>query len=76
MEILRKWDEPAIRVLMMPRDTNAYKRYIDKFEKQETEIEEFQGTIKKLQDAEQRQRQAFEAYLESLGVERRDQLPV
>ena len=23
MEILPKWDEPAIRVLMMPRDTNA-----------------------------------------------------
>ncbi len=23
MEILRKWEEPAIRVLMMPRDTNA-----------------------------------------------------
>jgi acyl-CoA thioesterase YciA len=23
-EILPKWDEPAIRVLMMPRDTNAY----------------------------------------------------
>lgn len=24
MEILPKWDEPAIRVLMMPRDTNAH----------------------------------------------------
>jgi len=23
LEILRKWEEPAIRVLMMPRDTNA-----------------------------------------------------
>ena len=23
MEILSKWEEPAIRVLMMPRDTNA-----------------------------------------------------
>jgi len=23
-EILPKWDEPAIRVLMMPRDTNAH----------------------------------------------------
>ena len=23
LEILPKWDEPAIRVLMMPRDTNA-----------------------------------------------------
>jgi hypothetical protein len=60
----------------MPRDTNAYKRYIEKFEKQETEIEELQGSIKKLQDAEQRQRQAFEAYLESLGVQRRDPSPV
>ncbi len=24
MEILPKWEEPAIRVLMMPRDTNAH----------------------------------------------------
>ena len=24
MDILPKWDEPAIRVLMMPRDTNAH----------------------------------------------------
>ena len=24
VEILPKWDEPAIRVLMMPRDTNAH----------------------------------------------------
>ena len=24
MEIVPKWDEPAIRVLMMPRDTNAH----------------------------------------------------
>ena len=24
MEIAPKWDEPAIRVLMMPRDTNAH----------------------------------------------------
>jgi acyl-CoA thioesterase YciA len=24
IEILPKWDEPAIRVLMMPRDTNAH----------------------------------------------------
>ena len=24
VEILPKWDEPAIRVLMMPRDTNPY----------------------------------------------------
>jgi acyl-CoA thioesterase YciA len=24
LEILPKWDEPAIRVLMMPRDTNAH----------------------------------------------------
>lgn len=24
MEILPRWDEPAIRVLMMPRDTNAH----------------------------------------------------
>ncbi|HUP60144.1 MAG TPA: hotdog domain-containing protein [Thermoanaerobaculia bacterium] len=24
LEVLPKWDEPAIRVLMMPRDTNAH----------------------------------------------------
>jgi hypothetical protein len=60
----------------MPKDAVAYKRYLDKLDKQETEIDDLQKSIKTLQDAEHRQRQTFEAYLESLGVERRDNLPV
>jgi len=59
----------------MPKDAAAYKRYLDKLDKQESEIDDLQKSIKTLQDAEHRQRQTFESYLESLGVERRDNLP-
>jgi hypothetical protein len=60
----------------MPKEAAAYKRYLDKLDKQENEIDDLQKAIKTLQESEHRQRQAFEAYLESLGVERRDPSPV
>ena len=36
----------------MPATAEAYKRYLKKFDDQETQIEDFQKKIKKLQDAE------------------------
>jgi hypothetical protein len=53
----------------MPPTAAAYKRYLEKFDKQETEIENLQAAQKKLQDAELAQRKDFENYLASLDVE-------
>ena len=52
----------------MPATAAAYKRYLEKFDKQETEIEKLQEQQKALQADEHKQRQAFEAYLISLNV--------
>jgi hypothetical protein len=46
----------------VPPASEAYKRYIKKFDDQETEIEQLQEAIKKLQDTEHQQRQDFEAF--------------
>jgi hypothetical protein len=53
----------------LPSTSPVYKKCLDKFEKQEGEIEEMQATIKKLQDEEHRQRQGYENYLGALDVE-------
>jgi hypothetical protein len=53
----------------VPPDSDAYKRYVKKFDQQETEIEKLQDSIKKLQDREFKERQSFESYLGALNVE-------
>jgi hypothetical protein len=53
----------------VPPSSEAYKRYVKKFDDQETEIEQLQTDIKKLQDTEYAQRKSFESYLGSLDVE-------
>ena len=53
----------------LPPTSDAYKRYVKKFDDQETEIEQFQEKIKKLQGTEFQQRQAFENYLGGLNLE-------
>jgi hypothetical protein len=53
----------------MPQTAEAYKRYLKKFDEQETQIEEYQKKIKTLQDAELGQRKAYEDYLAKLDVE-------
>jgi len=53
----------------MPPTAEAYKRYLKKFDDQETQIEDFQKKIKTLQDAEHQQRKTFEDYLAGLDVE-------
>ena len=42
----------------MPATAAAYERYLDKFDKQEREIEKLQNQQKKLQAEELKQRQA------------------
>src|SRR5205823_7960825 len=53
----------------MPKEAVAYKRYLKKFDDQETEIERLQKLIKDLQDGEHVQRKDFEQYLATLSVE-------
>jgi hypothetical protein len=53
----------------MPPEAAAYKRYLKKFDDQETEIERLQKLIKELQDSEHAQRKELENYLANLSVE-------
>jgi hypothetical protein len=53
----------------MPPTAAAYKRYLEKFDQQETQIEQLQAQRQQLQDQEHRQRQGYEAFLMSLEVE-------
>jgi hypothetical protein len=53
----------------MPPTAAAYKRYLEKFDQQETEIEKLQAKRQQLQDQEHQKRQGYEAYLMSLNAE-------
>jgi hypothetical protein len=53
----------------VPPTSEAYKRYLKKFDEQETEIEKLQDAIRKLQATEQQQRKTYEDYLMNLRVE-------
>ena len=53
----------------MPPTAAAYKRYLDKFDAQETQIEKFQADIKKLQDTEHQQQKEFEDFLNNFSAE-------
>jgi hypothetical protein len=53
----------------LPPTSAAYKRYLEKFDTQETEIEKLQAQVKKLQDTEKGQRSEYDGYLAALTVE-------
>jgi hypothetical protein len=53
----------------MPPTAAAYKRYLEKFDAQETQIEKLQAQRQQLQDKEHQQRQAYEGFLMALNVE-------
>jgi hypothetical protein len=53
----------------MPPTAAAYKRYLDKFDAQETQIEKLQEDIKKMQGTESQQRKAFEEFLNNFSAE-------
>ena len=53
----------------MPQTAVAYKRYLEKFDQQETQIEKYQAEIKKLQGQEYEHRKGLEAFLAGLSVE-------
>jgi hypothetical protein len=53
----------------MPPTAAAYKRYLEKFDKQETDIEQLREKIKQLQNVAFQQRRAFEDYLAVLSID-------
>jgi hypothetical protein len=53
----------------LPSTSAAYKRYLEKFDTQETDIEKLQKEIKKLQEAAKNQQKGYEEYLAGLTVE-------
>ena len=53
----------------MPATADAYKRYLKKFNDQETQIEDFQARIKKLQTVEFNQKKEFDDFLANFSAE-------
>jgi hypothetical protein len=53
----------------MPPTAAAYKRYLEKFDQQETQIEKYQADIKKLQTTEHNQQKEFEDYLANFSAD-------
>ncbi len=53
----------------MPNTAKAYKRYLEKFDQQETQIEKYQADIKKLQFEEHTQQKSFEDFLVAFSAE-------
>jgi hypothetical protein len=53
----------------MPPTAAAYKRYLEKFDQQETEIEKLQAKRESLQQEEHKQKTGYEAYLMALDVQ-------
>jgi hypothetical protein len=53
----------------MPPTAAAYKRYLEKFDQQETQIEKYQADIKKLQGIEFQQKKEFDDYLANFSAE-------
>jgi hypothetical protein len=52
-----------------PATAPVYKRYLEKLEKQENEIDKLLASQKSLQDAELTQRREFDTYLAGLDVD-------
>jgi hypothetical protein len=53
----------------MPATAEAYKRYLKKFDDQETQIEDYQARIKKLQGVEHSQKKEFDDFLANFSAE-------
>lgn len=53
----------------MPTNAAAYKRYLEKFDKQETEIESLREAQKRLQQQQLKDQQEVDAYLRNLNVQ-------
>jgi hypothetical protein len=68
-DIVKDQERLRANLKEMPPTAEAYKRYLKKFDDQETDIEKLQARIKLLQETEHQQRKEYEAFLEKLTVE-------
>jgi hypothetical protein len=64
-------DQARLRLNLkeMPATAAAYKRYLEKFDQQETQIEEYQTSIKKMQGVEHEQRKKFDDFLVNFSAD-------
>ena len=64
-------DQPRLRQNLkeLPQTSDAYKRIVKKFNDQETQIEQYQADIKKLQGVEHQQKKTFEDFLAGFTAE-------
>ena len=64
-------DQSRMRANMqaVPPTSEAYKRYVKKFDEQETEIEQRRAKIAKLNDKADEQKRALDTFLTNLTVE-------
>ena len=53
----------------MPSTAKAYKRYLEKLDTQETQIEKYQADIKKLQTTQHNQQREFDDFLANFSAE-------
>jgi hypothetical protein len=53
----------------VPKDSAAYKRYLAKFDQQETQIEKLQAQVEEKQEAEKARQKEYDGYLATLTVE-------
>lgn len=68
-DIVKDQERLRANLKEMPPTAEAYKRYLKKFDQQETEIEKLQSRIKELQETEHQQQKDYDAFLEKLTVE-------
>jgi hypothetical protein len=64
-------DQERLRanIKVTPETSKAYKRYLEKFDQQEPQIEKYQADIKKLQAQEHTQQKAFDDFLVGFSAE-------
>jgi hypothetical protein len=64
-------DQARMRANMerVPQTSEAYKRYLKKFDDQETEIEKSRARVAKLQQTAEEQRKAYETFLLGLNID-------
>jgi hypothetical protein len=64
-------DQTRMRANMqrVPQTSEAYKRYLKKFDEQETDIEKRREKITKLQETSEQQRKGYESFLAGLTIE-------
>jgi septal ring factor EnvC (AmiA/AmiB activator) len=64
-------DQTRIRANLkeVPKDSEAYQRYLKKFDDQEKEMDDLHAKLKTLQEQDNKARAAFEIYLSNITVE-------